>query len=84
MNIKNRHHKSIALTCLLFKTAFTAISGRSKSTEEVWVAGAAVWMTAAAVPSRGTWIQTRDGSKATGDGLSLMAAQMVRVQRTMG
>jgi hypothetical protein len=30
------------------------------------------------------WIQTQDGLKATGDGLSLMAAWMMRVQRTMG
>lgn len=41
--------------------AFPAISGRSKSVREVWVAGAAVWLTAAAaVPSRNLRIRMRD------------------------
>ena len=35
-----------------FLVALPAISGRSKSTGEVWMGGAAFWTTAAAVPSR--------------------------------
>jgi hypothetical protein len=34
--------------------------------------------------SRNLWIRTQDGLKATGHGLSLMSARMVRVQRMMG
>ena len=45
-------HFCITTHIFAIRMALAAISRRSKSTGEVWMGGAAVWLTAAAVPSR--------------------------------
>jgi hypothetical protein len=82
---KNRHKFVNSTYHFAFPTALTAISRQSRCTGEVWVAGAAVRLTAAAVPSRGTHgFKLESVVMATGDGPSLIVAQMLRVQQTMG
>ena len=64
----------LPLTFFSIPTAFPAISGGSKSVGEVWVAGAAAMLTAAAVPSREfqnpnarrMWCTTGDGHEHDG------------------
>ena len=52
MILKKQAHLCITTHLFSDPTAFPAISGGSKSVGEVWVAGAAAMLTAAAVPSR--------------------------------
>jgi hypothetical protein len=49
--IKNKLIFAITTHLFAFPKVFPAISGQLKSVGEVWVAGAAVWLTAAAVTS---------------------------------
>jgi hypothetical protein len=51
LTFKNRHIYAINTHLFVFPTAFPAISGQLKSVGEVWMAGAAVILTAAAMPS---------------------------------
>jgi hypothetical protein len=73
--IKNKLIFAISTHLFAFPTAFPAISWQSKSAVEVWVAGAAVWLTAA----------TRDRCNAPPVmATSMMAASTVETQSRMG
>jgi hypothetical protein len=65
--------------------AFPAISGRSKSVREVWVAGAAVWLTAAELHLPRSRIRRRDRCDSPPVmATSMTAAPTVQMQSTMG
>ena len=84
-NIAHQAHLCHYHSPFCFSNAFTAISGQSKSVVEVWVAGAAVILTAAAVPSREFVEFERDRCDAPPVMVtSTMAAPSVETQSMMG